>query len=179
MVDNKKQNEPRNNGQRQGEIALPFDPAETAKDAAVVFIGLIRSPWESRKKCPKNMAQARERGQSASIELDEVWRAGLDGLEKYQAAIVLYWMDKARRDLIVQSPNNRHKSRHKPGPRGVFSLRSPVRPNPVAIATVRILDIDKQTGKITIDAIDCLDGTPLIDIKPWIGDIDVFPSSVF
>ena len=158
-------------------MALPFDPAKTAHDACVIFIGSIRSPWKTRDACPRNMAQARERGQRAMIKLDEVWREGLVGMEKHSAVLVLYWMDKARRDLIVQTPRHRqetHKS-HKPGPRGVFSLRSPARPNPVAIATVRILKLDKEAGVITIDAIDCLDRTPLIDIKPWFGDIDILP----
>jgi tRNA (Thr-GGU) A37 N-methylase len=75
-------------------------------------------------------------------------------------------MGEARRDLIVQAP------RHKPEPTGVFALRSPARPNPIALATVRILDIDPAQGRITIDAIDCRDGTPLLDIKPWIERID-------
>jgi len=45
--------------QRPGETALPFDPAETADDARVVFIGKINSPWKTRQDCPKNIAQAR------------------------------------------------------------------------------------------------------------------------
>ena len=152
--------------QRSGEIALPFDPSKTANDVSLIFIGKIRSSWTTRAECPKNMVRARQRHRTATIELDEVWRAGLNGLEKYSHAILLYWMQQARRDLIVQKPS------HKPGPTGVFALRSPVRPNPVAIATVRILDVDQAAGRITIDAIDCLDGTPLVDIKPWVETID-------
>jgi len=151
---------------RPGEIALSFDPAETAGDGAVVFIGKIRSPWKTRAECPRNISRAREQDRNATVEIGEPWRPGLAGLENYSHAILLYWMQEARRDLIVQTP------RHKPTPAGVFSLRSPVRPNPIAMSTVRILDIDHETGLITIDAIDCLDGTPLVDIKPWIETVD-------
>ncbi|MHA1538527.1 MAG: tRNA (N6-threonylcarbamoyladenosine(37)-N6)-methyltransferase TrmO [Alphaproteobacteria bacterium] len=146
---------------RPGEIVLPFDPAKTASDGSVVFIGRIRSPWKTRADCPQNMEKAREREQTATIEIDEVWRPGLDGLERSSHAVVLYWMQQARRDLIVQCPRRRID------PAGVFALRSPARPNPIALATVRILSIDHAAGRIAIDAIDCLDGTPLLDIKPW------------
>jgi tRNA (adenine37-N6)-methyltransferase len=154
---------------RPGEVALPIDPAEMAGDASLVFIGRIRSPWQSRAECPRNLVQAREQGKPATIEIDEVWRAGLMGLEHVSHIIVLYWMQQARRDLIIQIPRNR------PDPKGVFSIRSPVRPNSIAMATVRILDVDQKAGLINIDAIDCLDGTPLLDIKPWFEAIDAFP----
>jgi tRNA (Thr-GGU) A37 N-methylase len=75
-------------------------------------------------------------------------------------------MDKARRDLVLQAP------RHSKGPRGTFSLRSPVRPNPIALAVVSITSLDMDAGRIGIDAIDCFDDTPLVDIKPWIARVD-------
>lgn len=151
---------------RPGEVALPFDPAETARDAALVFIGRIRSPWRSRSGCPKNLREARERGGGGHIEVDPPWRPGLAGLKAFDRAIILYWMHEARRDLIVQAP------RHREHPTGVFALRSPVRPNPIALAKVRILGVDGAAGRIEIDAIDCLDGTPLLDIKPWLESVD-------
>ena len=151
---------------RPGEIALSFDPGVSANDGSVVFIGKIRSPWKTRADCPKNMLQARERGLTATIHVDATWRPGLKGLQKFSHGIVTYWMHQARRDLIVQKP------RHKPEPTGVFALRTPARPNPIALATVRILDVDCSAGRITIDAIDCLDGTPVLDIKPWFESVD-------
>jgi len=151
---------------RPGEIHLPFDPAKTANDGSVIFIGKIRSPWKTRSECPKNMTRAREHKPTVIIEIDDAFCPGLSGLENYSHVIVAYWMHEARRDIIVQTP------RHVNEPRGVFSMRSPVRPNPIALATVQILDIDQAAGHITIDAIDCLDGTPLLDIKPWHETID-------
>lgn len=152
--------------QRPGEVRLPFDPAEKAANATVAFIGRIRSPWRTRAECPRNIAQARERGCNALLELDSAWRPGLLGLDRSEYAIILYWMDQSRRDLIVQCP------RHRKEPVGVFGLRSPARPNPIALAVVRLGSIDQAAGLIKIDAIDCLDGTPLLDIKPWIDTID-------
>lgn len=153
-------------GQRPGEIALDFDPAETADDGSVIFIGRIESPWKTRDDCPKNLSRAREHGQPAAIVIDEALRPGLAGLKPGDRIIAMYWMHQARRDLILQAP------RHRDEPVGVFALRSPVRPNPIALATVKIIEMDQAAGRITIDAIDCVNGTPLIDIKPWIAGID-------
>ena len=153
--------------QRQGEVKLAFDPSKAPADASLVFIGRIRTAWKGRADCPKNIAQARASGVKATIELDEPWRPGLEGLGKSQNIIVLYWMHHARRDLIVQRPRHRNEAT------GVFALRSPVRPNPIALANVRVLGIDAPSGTITIDAIDCVDGTPLLDIKPWLETVDL------
>ncbi|SEQ41593.1 tRNA-Thr(GGU) m(6)t(6)A37 methyltransferase TsaA [Faunimonas pinastri] len=154
---------------REGEIALPFDPAERTPDASLVFIGRARTPWDGRTACPHNMTQARERGAASLLEIDPEWRRGLRDIVP-GPAILLYWMHEARRDLIVQAPKKR------PEPAGVFSLRSPVRPNPIALAVVEIIACDAKTGHVEIDALDCLDGTPILDLKPWIAGIDIPPS---
>ena len=151
---------------RPHEIVLPGDPAGHADDARLAFIGRIESPWATRADCPKNLRIARERGAPARVHVDETWRQGLSGLEDYKHIILLYWMNEARRDIILQQP------RHSFEPSGTFALRSPVRPNPIALATVRVLNIDFARGILDIDAIDCINGTPLIDIKPWLDSVD-------
>lgn len=153
---------------REGEIQLDFDPGKQ-NDAGVTFIGHIRSDW-SRGNAPKNMTMAREQGGgNARIELAPGYAPGLLGLQAGQAIWLLYWMDRGRRDLILQMP------RHRTEPRGVFALRSPVRPNPIAMAAVRITALDRETGVIGIDATDAFDGTPLLDVKPWMAGIDIPP----
>jgi len=152
---------------REGEVALEVDPSELDGDAHLIFIGRIRSPWSKRADCPKNMRFARERGLGAVLEVDEAYRPGLKDLTAGSTIILLYWMHQARRDLIIQRP------RHSPDPAGVFSLRSPVRPNPVSLAVVRITNVDAGKGIVGIDAIDALDGTPLVDIKPWFETTDI------
>ena len=152
--------------QRDGEIALPFDPAQMAADAHVVFIGRVRSPWTDRAACPRNMAAARETGQPATVEIDPQWRQGLLGLERCSHVAVLTWLDRSRRDLILQKP------RHAQEPQGTFALRSPVRPNPVGLHVVRLVRVDHEAGLLHLEAIDVLDDTPVIDIKPYYASTD-------
>jgi len=153
---------------RPGEITLP-DGLGAAEDAGVVFIGRIRTPWK-RGDCPRNIAAAREQMESARIELDPRLAPALTGLKPGQPLLLLYWMHNARRDLLLQAP------RHVAAPRGTFALRSPNRPNPIAASSVTLIGVDVQAATLTIDAIDCFDGTPLVDIKPWIQTVDMPPN---
>ncbi|MFN3549122.1 MAG: tRNA (N6-threonylcarbamoyladenosine(37)-N6)-methyltransferase TrmO [Mesorhizobium sp.] len=156
---------------REGERELPFDPGAATPDAGIVFVGRVRSPWTERADCPKNMATARERGQPASVEIAEAYRAGLDGLAGFSHVVILTWLDRSDRNLIVQFP------RHATEPRGTFSLRSPARPNPIGLHVARILSVDVASGIVAIDAIDVLDETPVVDLKPYYASIDAFPDA--
>jgi tRNA (Thr-GGU) A37 N-methylase len=78
-------------------------------------------------------------------------------------------MDRARRDLIVQAP--RHYSEH----RGTFALRSPVRPNPIAVSVARLLEI--RDNELSVVGLDCIDGTPLLDLKPYFAATDSVPDA--
>ena len=156
---------------REGEVALPFDPGSATPDGQVVFIGHIRSPWTAREDCPKNMTQARETGKQAVLELDAAYRDGLLGLDGHSHIAILTWLDRAKRNLIIQKP------RHATEAKGVFAIRSPVRPNPVGLHIVRLLGIDKDKGLLTLEAIDVLDGTPVIDIKPYYASTDAIPEA--
>jgi tRNA-Thr(GGU) m(6)t(6)A37 methyltransferase TsaA len=157
--------------QRDGEVRLESDPADATPDAGVVFIGTISSPWTRREDCPKNMAAAREKGGGGKVTVDAPFRDGLHGLEAYSHAVLLTWLHHAPRDLIVQKP------RHAGEPSGTFALRSPARPNPVGLHVVRIVTVDVAAGTIEIGAIDVLDGTPVIDIKPYFASVDAVPDA--
>jgi tRNA-Thr(GGU) m(6)t(6)A37 methyltransferase TsaA len=156
---------------RDTEREMAFDPAATPGNGHIVFIGRVRSPWRERGDCPKNMRAALETGQRASLVLDQPYREGLLGLASYSHAHVLTWLDRAPRNLIVQKP------RHAPEAKGVFALRSPIRPNPAGLHTVRLLAIDPESGVIELEAIDALDGTPIIDIKPYFPSVDSIPDA--
>lgn len=158
-------------GPRKGEIQLDFDPEGLSADARLIFIGSVRSPWTTREECPRNMAAAREAGIEAAVCLQRPYRQGTFGLEGFSHVIILTWLDRSPRDLIVQKP------RHAPGPRGVFALRSPARPNPIGLHVAAVRGIDHATGVIRIDAIDVLDGTPLLDIKPYYASTDSIPDA--
>jgi len=148
---------------RPGEVALEL-PA--AYDASVYFIGRIRTPFKSRAECPRNTAESDAVGR---VELDVRFAAGLEDLGLYSHLCLLYWMDQAPRDMIVQTP------RHYGEPHGVFALRTPARPNPIALAVVDLLAI--EAGTLHVRGLDCIDGTPLIDIKPYFASTDSFPSA--
>jgi tRNA-Thr(GGU) m(6)t(6)A37 methyltransferase TsaA len=148
---------------REGEIAVALP--ETF-DASVYFIGRIRTPWTTREQCPKN---ARGSDAVCTIEVDPRYAAGLKGVETCSHLVVLYWMDRARRDLMLQRP------RHYDETRGTFALRSPVRPNPIALSVVRLLGVEGT--RLTVVGLDCLDGTPLIDLKPYFASVDAAPEA--
>ncbi len=124
-------------------------------DAALTFIGKIRTPWTSREECPR---QGRQDGPECRLVVEAPWDAALDGLEAGATLEVLYWLNRARRDLLSQSPA------HVEGTRGTFALRSPARPNPIGTALVKL---ERREGSVlVVRGLDCLDGTPLLDIKP-------------
>ena len=137
---------------RPGEVAVDLPPAT---DAGLVFIGRIRTPWTDRLACPR---QGRRDGPVCRIALFDTWAGGLDGLNAFDAVEVLYWLDRSRRDLLRQSPKRDGTTR------GTFALRSPVRPNPIGTAVATLVGI--EGGTVLVRGLDCLDGTPLIDLKP-------------
>jgi tRNA-Thr(GGU) m(6)t(6)A37 methyltransferase TsaA len=137
---------------RPGEVAVAL-PAQT--DAGVYFIGTIHTPWHTRSECPKRGSTD---GPVCTIVVDERWRAALTGLAAHRRIQVLYWMHRARRDLVLQTPLRLGQTT------GTFALRSPVRPNPIASSIVDLVSIEGTT--LLVRGLDCLDGTPLIDLKP-------------
>lgn len=151
-------------GIRTGEqtIELPAAP-----DAGVYFIGRIRTPWTDRKNCPKN---ARESDAVCTVEIDALFAPGLKDVESCSHLVLLYWMEKAPRNLVLQVPGH-YGEQH-----GTFALRSPARPNPIALSVVKLLKIDRN--KLQVTGLDCLDGTPLLDIKPYFASTDSVPDAV-
>lgn len=125
------------------------------RDAMLRFIGSIRTPWTDRKDCPR---QGQSDGPICRLVLDPVWTPALDGIEEYESIEVLYWLNRSRRDLTTQSPKSDGKTT------GTFSLRSPVRPNPIGTSFVKLVGRDGNV--LEVRGLDCLDGTPLLDIKP-------------
>jgi len=140
------------NALRSGEVAIAL-PAET--DAGVYFIGTIRTPWRLRSECPKRGSPD---GPICSVVVDERWRDALTDIAQHKRIQVLYWMHQARRDLVLQTPFRTGQTT------GSFALRSPVRPNPIASSVVDLVAIEGTT--LHVRGLDCLDGTPLIDLKP-------------
>jgi len=137
---------------RGGELAVELPPKP---DAGLFFIGRIRTPWTSRLDCPR---QGRPDGPTCRLELSAPWQLGLGGIETFERLEVLYWLHESRRDLARQSPKNDGAAR------GVFSLRTPVRPNPIGTSIVQLVRVEGPV--LFVRGLDCLDGTPLVDLKP-------------
>jgi tRNA-Thr(GGU) m(6)t(6)A37 methyltransferase TsaA len=150
-------------GMRESEVAVALPDRF---DAHLYFIGRVRTPWTRREQCPKN---ARESDAVCTLEIDPRFAAALTGVETCTHLIVLYWMDKSQRDLVMQKPRNGEL-------RGTFALRSPARPNPIAASVARLVEVDGT--RLSVVGIDCLDGTPLIDIKPYFASTDSVPDAV-
>jgi tRNA-Thr(GGU) m(6)t(6)A37 methyltransferase TsaA len=137
---------------REGEVAVE---TPSPRDAGLIFIGRIRTPWRSREDTPR---QGRQDGPVCRLEIFEPWVAALNGVDFYRQLEVIYWLHQSRRDLVLQSPKNNKSTR------GTFSLRSPQRPNPIGTSIVRLVGVEKNI--VFVRGLDCLDETPLIDLKP-------------
>jgi tRNA-Thr(GGU) m(6)t(6)A37 methyltransferase TsaA len=138
-------------GIRPGEKAVAAAPPG---DAALIFIGHIVTPWMQRKECPH---QGSWDGPLCQLVIDPVWAEALTGIETFTHLQVLYWMDQARRDLVLLAPSGGEKLS------GPFALRAPTRPNPIASSIVRL--VERQDNVLLVRGLDCVSGTPLLDIK--------------
>jgi tRNA-Thr(GGU) m(6)t(6)A37 methyltransferase TsaA len=137
---------------REGELAVEMP---RTGDANLVFIGRIRTPWTSREDTPR---QGSHSGPVCRLEIFEPWVPALQGVDFYNHLEVIYWLHHSRRNLVLQSPKKNGLTR------GTFSLRSPVRPNPIGTSIVKLVGIEGST--VLVRGLDCLDQTPLIDLKP-------------
>ncbi len=120
-------------------------------------IGAIQTPYRRMEECPSR--HNKRDYLPCTVRLAPEYAGGLVGMQAGDRALVLYWLHLARRDM-VQLPA-RAGVRDKPV--GVFSMRTPPRPNPIAVSVVDILAV--REGELDVVGLDCLDGTPLLDIK--------------
>lgn len=132
----------------------------------LIPIGVVHSPFTSRSTAPR---QGREAGAIAEIHVFEAFQKGLDDLSGHRHLIVLSWFDRSDRTVLKATPP------HTGVEHGVFATRSPDRPNPVGICVTDLLGI--KGGVVTVRGLDALDGTPVIDIKPYIASIDCVKES--
>ena len=119
-------------------------------------IGQVESPLKEPAGAPK---QADEGAPEAVLAIESQFAAGLTGLEAGDEIVVLTWLDRAQRDVLVNHPRS---DRSRPVA-GVFTTRSPHRPNPIGIHQVTVAAIDG--GRVRVRGIEAIDGTPILDIK--------------
>ena len=140
---------------------IPLSPVESRPEAFVKAIGVVSSPYKVQADAPR---QGRPAPVRSSIEIYPEYEGGLDGLSDYGQLFILSWFDRSRRDqLRVERPG-------RGGARGVFATRSPNRPNPIGLTLVDLLEINGRI--LCVRGLDALDGTPILDIKPYEPDLD-------
>jgi tRNA-Thr(GGU) m(6)t(6)A37 methyltransferase TsaA len=122
----------------------------------------VESPLKHRAQAPRQGSLGAPPAWLA-VEPD-VAEASRD-LRAGEQVIVLTWLDRARRDELATVPGDNPAS----PPLGVFSTRSPDRPNPIGLHRVRVVAVDG--GAVGVDALEAVDGTPVLDLKPVLGDV--------
>jgi tRNA-Thr(GGU) m(6)t(6)A37 methyltransferase TsaA len=134
----------------------------SAIDFTVRPIGHVQSPLTSTADAPR---QGDEGAPEAYLILDPIVQAGLDGIGVCDEIIVLTWLHEADRSVLKVHPRgdlNRPEQ-------GVFSTRASSRPNPIGLHRVRVLGMDGL--RVHVSDLEAIDGTPIVDIKPVLGDI--------
>ncbi|MFI6603206.1 tRNA (N6-threonylcarbamoyladenosine(37)-N6)-methyltransferase TrmO [Nonomuraea sp. NPDC050536] len=129
-------------------------------DFELTPIGVVRSPLTDASAAPK---QGTEGGPEARLEFEESVREGLKDIRPGDRLIVLTWLDRADRSVLAVHPRG---DAAKPLT-GVFSTRSPHRPNPIGLHPVTVLAVSGTT--LLVNDLEALDGTPIVDLKPVIG----------
>lgn len=124
-------------------------------------IGVVHGDIANRDDAPKNYDISDRKG---VLEIYPAFQEGMDGIVAGQTIVVLFWLDRADRTILKVYPRG-DRSR---GLHGVFTTRSPDRPNPIAISELRVLAVRGNCLEVT--GLDILDGTPVIDIKKKVGE---------
>mgnify|MGYP006304136429 CR=1 FL=1 len=125
-------------------------------------IGIIRTPFKEKIEAPRQGTFQPE--SEGRIELFEDYREGLKDLEKFSHAILIFYFHKVEEMKLTGTPPMDNEER------GIFAIRGPQRPNHLGLTIVNIKEI--RGNQIFIEGVDMLDKTPLLDIKPYIQDLD-------
>ena len=138
-------------------------------DLIVRPIGRIRTPWPAIADCPRNGRQP-DPAPVCQVHVFAGFTEGLRSLEGFSHLILLYWLDRGKPAELVFTPP------FDPQPRGVFATRGPRRPNPIGMSVVAF-DGFERPDVLKVRYLDCVDGTPLIDIKPYLPTTDSEPDA--
>lgn len=125
-------------------------------------IGRVESPLSDTASAPK---QGYEGTPDAWLVFDPAVLDGLSNIRPGDRIVVLTWLDRARRDVLRTRPRDDPANPEL----GVFSTRSPARPNPIGLHQVEVLSVDGP--RIEVRNLEAVDGTPLVDVKPVLGGV--------
>ena len=127
-------------------------------------IGTLHTPWRSVAECPRNGRQPKPAPPCSAVVFPQ-YLEGLRSIEGFSHLIVLYWMHQVRTPELLFTPPFDSQ------PRGVFATRSPRRPNPIGLSVVAFEGFDGP-WRLRLRYLDCIDGTALLDIKPYLKTTD-------
>ncbi len=127
-------------------------------------VGIIRTPHKSQEGMPIQPLGAE--GMEGRIELNPEMKDGLKDIERFSHIILIYYFHESSGCILIQKPFMSET------PRGVFSIRSPKRPNPIGLSIVKLIRVEDNI--VYFERPDQLDGTPLLDIKPYVPELDSF-----
>ncbi len=133
-------------------------------------IGTLHTPWHTLGDCPRNGRQPDPAPVCTAKVLPE-FLAGLQSLDGFSHLILLYWLNQPHSIRLLFTPP------FDPQPHGVFASRAPWRPNPIGLSVVTLDGFDSP-DVLRVRYLDCLDGTPLLDIKPYLSTTDSEPHAV-
>ena len=125
-------------------------------------IGIIHTPYKEPKGIP--IQGKFEKDVKGQIEIFSQYQKGLKDIEGFSHLILIYYFDRAKGEKLIGKPFLEDE------PHGIFAIRSPMRPNHIGVSIVRLEKVENNS--ITFSEIDILDGTPLLDIKPYVSHFD-------
>lgn len=136
----------------------------------LVVIGVVRTARANPETTP--IQAALNRGEQGVIEIDAAYREGLDGLEGFSHAWLLSWLHRPRDGTGEPVPLRQIPFLLRPQQRelGVFATRGPRRVNPIGLSLIELLDVTRATVRFA--GVDLVDGTPVIDLKPYVSRFD-------
>lgn len=120
----------------------------------------------------KKVGEIKIDGGDMRIALDKVYTPALIGLDGFSHIQVLWWFSECDNAKVRNSLTETKPYKHSPEQLGTFATRSPMRPNPIALSSVQMTYIDQENAVIGLAYIDALDGTPVLDIKPYTPSLD-------
>lgn len=144
-----------------------MEPSEERVEIRV--IGRARTPWRRREDAPHQPVAAPE--SDGVVEIAPEYRKALSDLETFDRIWLIFLFDRSEGWAPrVKPPRGGPK-------RGVFATRAPHRPSPIGLTNVALRSVDVSEGLVTVRGIDLLDGTPILDIKPYVRIVDAWPEA--
>lgn len=130
-------------------------------------VGVVHSPLKSRSDAPRQAVYGEEI--EARVEIFPEYREGIEGLDNHSHLFLICHFNQSDSSPMKVTPPGESRSR------GVFASRSPNHPNPIGLSLVKLISV--SNGELVVRCVDMVDGTPILDIKPFIPHLDCYPES--